>query len=161
MEEIYKKYSRIVYNYLYSLTKEIEVSEELTQETFYRAIKGIKHFRNECDISVWLCQIAKNQWKNYVRKTTKNRLMPIDEVIEKLFINNIIDEKLTDKDEIIELYKKIHKLDEKTKEVMYLRLKGELSYKDIGEILNQTEKWTRITFYRGKEKLKEEWKNEN
>ena len=137
------------------------ILKDMNYDENYRAIKGIKHFRNECDISVWLCQIAKNQWKNHVRKTTKNRLMSIDEVIEKMLINNMIDEKLNDKNEIIELYKKIHKLDEKTKEVMYLRLKGELSYKDIGEILNQTEEWARITFYRGKEKLKEEWKNEN
>ena len=54
MEEIYKKYSKLVYKYLYTLTRDIEISEELTQETFYSAIKNLKNFRNECKISVWI-----------------------------------------------------------------------------------------------------------
>jgi RNA polymerase sigma-70 factor (ECF subfamily) len=62
MEEIYERYSRLVYNYLYTLTKNVELSEELSQETFYSAIKSINKFKNECNISVWLCQIAKNKW---------------------------------------------------------------------------------------------------
>ncbi len=68
MEEIYKKYSRLVYHYLYKLTNNNEISEELTQETFYDAIKGIDKFREECSLSVWLCQIAKNKWKDYIVK---------------------------------------------------------------------------------------------
>jgi len=58
-------------------------------------------------------------------------------------------------DEKIELFKKMQNLDEKTKEVIYLRLTGDLSFKEIGDILNKTENWARVTFYRGKQKLKE------
>lgn len=155
MEEIYKKYSRIVYNYLYSLTQNIELSEELTQETFYSVINGIKNFKNECSINVWLCQIAKNKWKDYISKSKKLKLIPFDDTIEITLSDNNIEYSIDSKNEIIQLYKKIHELDEKTREVFYLRIKGELSFKEIGEILNKTEEWARITFYRGKIKLKE------
>ena len=160
MEEIYKKYSRIVYNYLYSLTQNIELSEELTQETFYSVINGIKNFKNECSINVWLCQIAKNKWKDYISKSKKLKLIPFDDTIEITLSDNNIEYSIDSKNEIIQLYKKIHELDEKTREVFYLRIKGELSFKEIGEILNKTEEWARITFYRGKIKLKEALNNE-
>ena len=56
----------------------------------------------------------------------------------------------------------MQKLDEKTREVIYLRITGELSFKEIGDILNKSENWARVTFYRGKQKMKEgdsnEWK---
>lgn len=160
MEEIYRKYSRIVYNYLYSLTQNIELSEELTQETFYSAIKGIKNYKNECSINVWLCQIAKNKWKDYLSKSKKIKLISFDTNIDIPLLDNNIEYSIDSKDEIIQLYKRIHKLDEKTREVFYLRINGELSFKEIGEILNKTEEWARITFYRGKIKLKEDFKND-
>ncbi len=154
MEEIYKKYSKLVYKYLYTLTRDIEISEELTQETFYSAIKNLKNFRNECKISVWLCQIAKHKWIDYLSKNKKT--IPFDEqIIDK---NLFLDES----DKIIEkndLYENINKLDKETKNVFYLRLKSELSFKEIGEILGKSEQWARITFYRGKIKLKKGLKN--
>ena len=154
MEEIYKKYSKLVYKYLYTLTRDIEISEELTQETFYSAIKNLKNFRNECKISVWLCQNAKHKWIDYLSKNKKT--IPFDEqIIDK---NLFLDES----DKIIEkndLYENINKLDKETKNVFYLRLKSELSFKEIGEILGKSEQWARITFYRGKIKLKKGLKN--
>ncbi len=155
MEEIYKMYSKLVYNYLYSLSNNTETSEELTQETFYRAIKGIKTFRNECDISVWLCQIAKNLWINYIKKENKTKIIEFDDNVENFLIQDNIDNNI----EAIQLYKEIHKLDEKTKEVVYLRILGGLSFKDISKILGKSEQWARITFYRGRIKLKEELKD--
>lgn len=156
MDDIYKKYSRIVYNYLYSLSNNIEISEELTQETFYRAIKGIENFRNECKINVWLCQIAKNLWINYIKKENRTKVIDFDENIENYFITDDINSKT----DVIELYKEIHKLDEKTREVIYFRILGGLAFKEIGEIFGRSEEWARITFYRGKIKLKEELKND-
>lgn len=85
MEEIYKKYSKLVFRYLYGLTNNIELSEELMQETFYSAIKGIKKFRKECKISVWLCQIAKNKWKDYMVKNKKINLIPLDEKVDNIY----------------------------------------------------------------------------
>ena len=162
LEELYKKYSKLVYNYLYSLSCDREVAEELTQETFYKAIKGINKFRNECKINTWLCQIAKNEWKRYLGKKNKIQQISIDndEYIEHVLIEKYTEDNLEARDEIINLYKQIHKLDEKTKEVFYLRIKGDLTFKEIGEIFGKSEEWARITFYRGKIKLKEEMRNE-
>lgn len=161
MEELYKKYSNLVYNYLHSLTGNREIAEELTQETFCKAIKKINQFRGECKVSVWLCQIAKNTWKNYVKKDSKIKTISIDDenYIEKIILQETEKDDIEERYEIINLYKKIHELDEKTKEVFLLRIKGELSFKEIGEILGKSEEWARVTFYRGKLRLKEEIKN--
>lgn len=152
IEQIYKEYFETVNKYLFCLTQNNDISEELTQETFYRAVKKINTYRGECKISVWLCQIAKNLWYDYCRKNKK--LMNEDEIFN-LQEMNTLEEKVISNDEKISLYKKMQNLDEKTREVMYLRITGELSFKEIGVILNKTENWARVTFYRGKNKLKE------
>ena len=107
MEDIYIKYSRLVYNYLYRLTNNIELSEELMQETFYNAIKGIKNFRNECSVSVWLCQIAKNKWKDYL-KNKKYETIPLNDNLEFLMSEENFEEKISSREELINFYSKVH-----------------------------------------------------
>lgn len=161
MEEIYNRYSKLVYNYLKSLCNDSEVAEELTQETFYKAIKSVNKFKGECKVSTWLCQIAKNIFCDYLSKEKKAKFISLDDdYIKNLIVEKNFEENAEDKNELINLYKQIHKLDEKTREVFYLRIKGEFSFKEIGEILNQSEQWARTTYYRGKIKLKEELNNE-
>lgn len=154
VQKIYEEYFQTVNKYLFCLTHNADISEELTQETFYKAVKKIDTYKGECKISVWLCQIAKNLWYDYCRKNKK--IANIDE--KDLFNIQSLDkpeEEIVLKDEKISLYKKMQSLDEKTREVIYLRITGELSFKEIGIILNKTENWARVTFYRGKNKLKE------
>ena len=154
IEKIYEEYFETVNKYLFCLTHNSDISEELTQETFYKAVKKIDTYKGECKISVWLCKIAKNLWYDHCRKN-KN-IINIDEndLINKHMIDTL-DEQIISNDEKILLYKKMQSLDEKTREVMYLRITGELSFKEIGIILDKTENWARVTFYRGKNKLKE------
>ena len=152
MEQIYEQYFEIVNKYLFCLTRNNDISEELTQETFYRAVKKIDTYKGECKMSVWLCQIAKNLWYYQCKK---NKVISIEEKLLEIQSNDIIEEKVISNDEKISLYRKMQKLDEKTREVIYLRITGELSFKEIGIILNQTENWARVTFYRGKNHLKE------
>ena len=71
MEKIYKEYFETVYKYLFCLTRNQDISEELTQETFYKAVKKIDTYKGECKVSVWLCQIAKNLWYDECRKKKK------------------------------------------------------------------------------------------
>ena len=71
IEEIYKQYFEIVNKYLFCLTRNSDIAEELTQETFYRAVKKIHTFKGNCKISVWLCEIAKNLWYDELRKNKK------------------------------------------------------------------------------------------
>ncbi len=159
MEQIYEQYFETVYKYLFCLTRNSDIAEELTQETFYRAVKKIHTFKGDCKISVWLCQIAKNLWYDECRKNRKKLETSEDTFLEIKDSDNT-EEKVIQNEEKMILYKKLQKLDEKTREVVYLRITGELSFKEIGMILNQTENWARVTFYRGKQKLKEGDENE-
>ena len=105
-------------------------------------------------MSVWLCQIAKNLWYDQCRKNKKF----VDEKeanLSNMQELNTLEEQIISNDEKISLYKNMQYLDEKTREVIYLRITGELSFKEIGIILNKTENWARVTFYRGKNQLKE------
>lgn len=153
IEEIYKEHSKLVYKYLLCLSHNENISEELTQETFCVAIKEINSFQGKCKVSVWLCQIAKFLWYGYVKKLKQT--ITID-TIENVANEISIEEIIIENEEKKELFKSMLKLDSNTKAVMYLRIHGELSFKEIGIILNRSENWAKNIFYRGKNKLKEE-----
>ncbi len=151
MEQIYKEYAQTVYRYLLSVTRDAHLSEELTQETFYQAIRSVEKYDESCKMSTWLCAIAKNVWRTYQRKH------PITEEIgEQVPQGNQTEEIVFGNISKVELFKKLQQMQGETKDVMYFRLFGELSFKEIGEILGKTENWARVTYYRGKEKLRKE-----
>ena len=153
IEKIYKENFETVNKYLFCLTKNFDLAEELTEETFYRAVEKIGKFKGESKISTWLCQIAKNLYYDVLRKNKK--IVNTEYNLLELEAEESTEEKVILNDEKITLYKNLQKLDEKTREVIYLKITGELSFKEIVEILNKTENWARVTFYRGKQKLKE------
>ena len=152
IKQIYEEYFETVNKYLFCLTHDNDISEELTQETFYKAVQKIDTYKGKCKMSVWLCQIAKNLWYDQCRKNKK--VINIEENLFDVQAPESTENQVISNDEKISLYKKMQKLDEKTREVIYLRITGELSFKEIATILNKTENWARITFYRGKSKLK-------
>ena len=148
-EEIYQQHARTVYKYLLSRTCQPDIAEELTQETFYQAIRSIDRFDGTCRITTWLCGIAKNVLLTYRRKN------PIHEDIDELAIPVEPTESVFfESAERVDLLRKLHALDEPYREVMYLRIFGNLSFREIGEIHEKTENWARVTYYRGKEKLR-------
>ena len=153
IEKIYKEYFKTVNKYLFCLTRNRDISEELTQETFYKAVQKIHTYKGECKISVWLCQIAKNLWYDQCRKN-KRIINKTDNLFDVQAIDSLEEQTILNEEKIL-LYKRMQTLDEKTREVVYLRITGELSFKEIGIILNKTENWARVTFYRGKNMLKE------
>ena len=152
MEQIYKQYAQTVYGFLLSRTGNPNLAEELTQETFYRAIKASKSYRGEGSVSTWLCGIAKRVLYEYMRKQKKES--PLDEAEE--IPSSSVEEEVFGKWDSMELLKALHNLKDPMREVMYLRLAGNLSFAQIGEILDKSENWARVTFYRGKEKLLKE-----
>lgn len=160
MDAIYKKYCKCVYNFLYKLTNDIELSEELTQETFYTAIKKINTLNKKESIRTWLYQIAKNKWKDYLKKNKKANIDLDENTVENLVANYDIEEDMIAKDNIIEFYKKIHMLDIDTREIIYLKIIRNFTFKEISQILGNNEEWARTKFYRGKLKLKESLKDE-
>lgn len=153
LEQIYLRYAQTVYKYLFYLTSDDHVSEELTQETFYQASKTIKNFRGECKVSVWLCQIAKYLWYKQLEKQSKITNLPYEESLLNFPAKQNIENDVFSNKDKVELFRMINTLDSQSKEVVYLRLTGELSFAEIGDVLNQSETWARVTFYRAKKKL--------
>lgn len=149
--QIYEENSKIVYGFLFSYTKDTSISEELTQETFLKAIKSIHRYNGTCKISVWLCQIAKHLLFQEWNKRGKIINVQLDENIK--IISESIEELVVSNENKKKIYKIIQSMDNPYKEVLYLRLTGDLSFKEIGEILENTENWARVTYYRGKSKL--------
>ena len=151
IEEMYKEHAQKVYSFIFSYTRDADLSEEITQETFVRAIKSINKYNGECKISVWLCQIAKHILYQKFYKNKKENLVELDNNIEVSIKST--EDLIIDSENKKVIYKSIQVLDGLTKEVVYLRLTGELSFREIGEILGKTENWARVTFFRGKSKI--------
>ena len=160
MEEIYKEYSKVVFYYLLSLTNDTEIAEEIMQETFYSAIKNIEKFKRECTLKTWLCKIAKNKLIDFYKKKSKINEIDINNINEKDLIIDSLEEDFINKTEIDNFYKKIYKFDETTRKVIILRIKADISFKEIGNIMGKSEQWARVTYYRAKLRLKEEFKDE-
>lgn len=150
LEEIYEMYSRKVYLFLLSKTNNEQLAEELTQETFFQAVQCIDQFQGNSSILTWLCAIAKNVWLKYLRK--HQEILSIEDVILEIEDKKEIHIPWEQK-EILQL---IHNMKEPIREVMYLRLISNLSFAEIGEIIGKTENWTRVTFFRGKQKIVKE-----
>lgn len=146
MEIVYQKYSRLVYGFLYSHTHNTEWSEEMTQETFLKASMSISRYDASCKLSVWLCQIAKHILWQELRK--KNRFKTV-ELTDDLPDVSISDGEtfVIHQENKIELYQAIHHLSEQEREVVLYRISGELSFREIGEIVGKSENWCRTVFF--------------
>lgn len=155
LEAIYQENVKAVYKYLFCLTHNADLTEELTQETFYQATRGIEDFRGECKISVWLCQIAKRLWYKELEKRRRGEIS-MEELTEETPIFCAVEDEYLLNVEKVELFRLLHNLEGEAKEVIYLRLAGELSFAEIGNIMGRSETWARVTFYRGKQKLMKE-----
>lgn len=153
-EQVYSKYYGSVYRYVFSMAKDENIAEEITQETFYKALKNINKYNSKFKMLTWLCQIAKNTYYTYYKKS-KN-LYELDEKI--VDSEETIIEKIIKSEQNIEILKALHLIEEPYKEVFTLRVYSELSFKQIGEIFDKSENWARVTYYRSKLKVKENLK---
>lgn len=151
IENLCNKYYNTVFKYLISITHNIDLSEELTQETFCIAIKEIDKFNGKCTVSTWLCIIAKHLYYKEIKKIKKFK---ISELSEKDIQEISFEENYISNQEKIELYKKLQRLDEHKRNVIYLRLLG-FSFKEIAEITGKTEIWAKVSYHRGKKELTE------
>ena len=152
MEQIYLEHAKTVYGFLLTRTGNPDLAEELTQETFYQAVKHVDRYEGKSSVSTWLCGIAKNLWYGYLKKQ-KNQTslseaeeIPVDSAETELFRGW----------ENLQVLRMIHRLEDPMREVIYLRLIGNLSFAQIGEIMERNENWARVTYYRGKEKVLKE-----
>lgn len=148
-EAVYQQYFADVYKYALALSRDEQTAEEVTQATFFKALSAIDSFRGDCQLRVWLCQIARNQYLSLCRerqKFTETGEEPGDGGIE---------ESLADRDAARRLHMLLHHLPEPYKEVFSLRTFGELPFAQIGELFGKTESWVRVTYFRARQKLKE------
>jgi RNA polymerase sigma factor (sigma-70 family) len=152
IDEYYQKHNKQVYCYLYQLTGDADLSEELTQETFYQGMRTVKNYKGDCKPSVWLCQIAKHVWYQYLQKHRNEVIVSINDLEDKAS-NHSMEHDFWNRQDKIELYKRINSLSKGMREVVYLRLSGDLSFAEIAEILDKTENWARVNFYRAKQEL--------
>ena len=140
MDAVYRQHFRMVYQYLMSLTHQPDVAEELAQETFCQAVSSIHRYDGSCKITTWLCAIAKNQYLSYLRKHPLHEDLT-DTEAELPHTPSAEQEALSSAGKM---------------EVIYLRVFGNLSFREIGQIMGQSENWARVMFYRGKERLRKE-----
>lgn len=154
-EKVYKEYYTPVYRYTLSLCKDAYTAEEVTQETFFKALKNIGKYNPEQKMLTWLCAIAKNTYFTKVKKA--GRLIALDETVEDSD-DGILD-RIIDNESSTEILKAVHRLSEPYKEVFTLRVLGSFSFKKIGEVFGKTESWARVIYFRSKSMIKELMKN--
>ena len=161
IEELYRTYFDIVYRYIRSISQDGALAEEVTQETFFKALEKIGQFRGDCDVRVWLCQIAKNTLYDHLKKQKKQLLG--DEKLEKAESagGELLEEKLAQRSQAMEIHKVLHRLSEPYKEVFSLRVFGELSFGTISSLFGKSESWARVTYHRACKKIREELDHED
>ena len=151
-DELYTTYFRDVYLYIRKLSNSEHIAEEITSDTFFKAMKSIDSFRGDCDIRVWLCQIAKNCYYSYLKKASRaNSIENIE--IEEPSIS--LEERISQKDTVKHIQEVLHEISEPYKEVFMWRVYAELSFKQIGQIFNKSENWACVTYHRARNKIKE------
>ena len=150
LDTVYRQHAQTVYKFLLSQCRDPQTAEELTQETFYQAVRSIDRFDGSCKVSVWLCQIAKNLYYSQLRR--EKRLAPLEDC---RIAEESHEEELEDHSEAARIQELLHALREPYKEVFMWRVYGEKSFRDIGALFGKTENWACVTYHRAKRMIRE------
>lgn len=151
-EKLFNENREFIFKYLMKFTMDISLSEELMQETFFRAYMNYASLRNKDKASVWLCQIAKNTYFAWYNEQKKNEPL---ENFETVSNNENIEDHFVQKELSQKALHCLHELEDPYKEVFMLSVFGGFSLKDISSIFGKSESWARVTFYRAKQKILE------
>ena len=151
-EKLFNENREFIFKYLVKMTHDPSLSEELTQETFFRAYMNYASLRNKENASVWLYQIAKNTYFAWYNEQKKKASL---DVLETVSISENIEDVFVQKELSQKALRCLHELEEPYKEVFMLSVFGGFSLKDISSIFGKSESWARVTFYRAKQKLLE------
>lgn len=162
-DQIFEAYFGDVFRYVRGLSGDEHIAEEITSETFFKALRSIDSYRGECDIRVWLCQIAKNTYYSYIRKAGKIKTVEIDAVGSIADPSACVAEQVADAEQASKIRETLHTLNEPYREVFMWRVFAELSFTQIGQIFGKTENWACVTYHRARKMLRsrlEENRNE-
>ena len=149
-EKLYRERFRDVYLYLRSLGARPPLAEEIAQETFSKAMKAIGRFDGREDIRAWLFVIARNSLYSHYRKA--KRIEPLDQTEPKALQADIA-QQLSDKEQARTAHRLLHEMREPYKEVLTLRIFGELPFEQIGSLFGRSDSWARVTYHRGRNML--------
>lgn len=158
-EQVYDLYFRDVYRYILKLSGSEHVAEEITSDTFFKALRSIGKFRGSCDMRVWLCQIAKNCYYTYLRK--EKHTTPLEELPESVGSADTPEELIGAREEARQIQAILHDLPEPYREVFMWRVCAELSYKQIGELFAKTDNWACVTYHRARNMIKNRLEDSN
>ena len=154
-EKIYRTYFKDVFLYIYRLSHNEHIAEEITSETFFKAMRSINTFRGDCDIRVWLCQIAKNSYYSYLKKVGKTESIEDVALLQLATQNETMEEEVFRREEAVQVQKILHDIPEPYREVFMWRLFAELNYKQIGQIFGKSENWACVTYHRARTMIRE------
>lgn len=154
-EQIYSTYFKAVYRYIWKLSGDEHIAEEITSETFLKAMKSIGDFRGECDMRVWICQIAKNTYYSYLKKSRRTASVDETELQSITDPNALIEERIGMQDEARQIRKILHIIPDPYKEVFMWRVFGELSFKEIGALYSKTDNWACVTYHRARKMIQD------
>ena len=152
-EEVYRLYFQDVYKYALSLTRDEHMAEEITQETFFKALRSIDQFDGRCKVYVWLCQIAKNSYYSYIKRMGKTLSIDEHELFELPDTALSVAEEYVKQDEIERIQRILHGISEPYKEVFMWRVYADLSFKQIAQIFGKTDNWACVTYHRARKMI--------
>lgn len=154
-EKVYCTYFNDVFRYIRRLSGNEHIAEEITADTFFKAMHSINNFRGDCDIRVWLCQIAKNSYLSYLKKSGRIDNIEDAELLNIADPDKTVEERFIRHDEAVQVQKVLHDISDPYKKVFMWRVFAELSFKQIGQIFNKSENWACVTYHRARTKVKE------
>lgn len=152
-EQIYSTYFKSVYLYVMQLSGNEHIAEEITSETFFKAINSVDRFRGDCDMRVWLCQIAKNTYFSYLKKNRKELSIDESDLRNVADPDAHVDTQISEQEEARLIQKILHDMSDPYKEVFMWRVFGELSFKEIGELYEKTDNWACVTYHRARKMI--------
>lgn len=163
MDLIYKRYYRDVYGFCVRLCEGgPDIAEDICQETFFKALKTADSFRGDCKVMSWLCQIAKNTYISYLRKEkhllkTKDAETLLEHVAS---LEDTAQEQIEDRENAKEIKRIMNDLEPPYDEVFRMKVVQEKSYSEIAAIYHKSENWARVTYFRAKQRIVEQMRQE-
>lgn len=154
-EHLYNTYFNDVYLYILRLSGDVHIAEDVTSDTFFLAMKSIDRFRGDCDVRVWLCQIAKNRYYSYLKKNRCTENLEDADMQRIPDQSRGVDEEFARREELDRIQRVLHDIDEPYREVFMWRVYAELSFREIGQIFGKTENWACVTYHRARKKILE------
>lgn len=160
-EQIYEAYFSDVFRYIRLLPGDEHVAEEITAETFFKAMRSIDKFRGDCEVRVWLCQIARNSYLSHLKKAGRA------ESVEPAALWMVPDPDGTPEEQVLRweegvlARRALRNLPEPYGEVVRWRVFARLNFREIGQIFGKTENWACVTYHRARAMLKSRMEGEN